>query len=61
MTYDQAIRDLLGIIGVALLGYGAWLHYPPLGFAVSGGALVLLTVAGTLRSRVAAEPRRLLE
>ena len=49
MTYDQAVRDLLGIVGVGLLGFGAWLHYPPLGFMVAGGALVVLTVLGTLR------------
>lgn len=45
----QALRDIAGLIGVGLLGYGAWLHYPPLGFAVGGGALLLLVIAGTLR------------
>lgn len=44
-----AIRDVAGITGVALLSYGAWLHYPPLGFIVAGAILVALAVYGTIK------------
>ena len=40
------LRDLAGLAGVAAIGYGAWLAWPPAGFMV-GGALVL---AGVLLS-----------
>jgi hypothetical protein len=45
----QVFRELIGVCGAALAGYGAWLHYPPLGFMVGGGVLVALAVIGTLR------------
>lgn len=34
------VRDLIGIMAVASMSYGAWLIYEPAGFIV-GGALVL--------------------
>ena len=27
---------LIDLLGIALMSYGAWLHYQPLGFAVGG-------------------------
>jgi hypothetical protein len=45
----QTIREVIGVVGAALAGYGAWLHYPPAGFMVGGGVLIGLAVIGTLR------------
>ncbi|GLK67018.1 hypothetical protein [Hansschlegelia plantiphila] len=45
----QTFRELVGIGGAALAGYGAWLHYPPLGFMVGGFILVGLAILGTMR------------
>lgn len=47
---DRA-RLLLAIAGTALIGYGAWLHYPPAGFIAAGALLVSVSVAGALRAR----------
>lgn len=35
-------EDALTLGGAALVGYGGWLHYPPLGFAAGGGCLLLV-------------------
>ncbi len=44
------VRLGMATAGAVLVGYGAWLHYPPLGF-VAGGALLFATaVIGTLRA-----------
>jgi hypothetical protein len=48
ITY-QAMREFVGIVGAALAGVGAWMHYPPAGLIVGGGILVALAVVGTLR------------
>jgi hypothetical protein len=45
----QTIREIVGLAGAALSGYGAWLAFPPAGFMVGGGILVGLAVIGTLR------------
>lgn len=45
----QIFREVIGTLGAAIAGYGAWLHYPPAGFMVGGGVLVGLAVVGTLR------------
>lgn len=37
--------------GVGLLGYGAWLHYPPLGYATAGGAVLFFVIVGMWRAR----------
>lgn len=42
------IRDLVGLVGIALIAYGAWLMYAPAGFMVAG---VLLVVGVLLVSR----------
>jgi len=43
------VRDLAGLGGIGLLGYGSWLHYPPLGFIVPGVVLVLGLALGGKR------------
>ncbi len=48
----QAVREIVGVIGAVVAGYGAWLHYPPAGFMVGGGILVGVAVVGTLRGNV---------
>lgn len=45
-----ALRDLIGIAGIGLAGYGTWLIYQPAGFIVAGGAMFALSVIGTWRS-----------
>lgn len=47
----DTLRALAGLGGVALVGYGAWLHYEPLGFLAAGVLLFGMAVAGTLRAR----------
>lgn len=32
--------DLVGALAVVLISYGAWLHYPPLGYAICGVLLL---------------------
>ena len=51
---QQSVRELVGFAGAALMGYGAWLHYPPLGYVVGGASLLVLAVIGTLRQRPSA-------
>jgi hypothetical protein len=46
---QQVVRDIVGVVGAALCGIGAWMHYPPAGLMVGGGILVALAVVGTLR------------
>jgi hypothetical protein len=46
----DSLRLLLAAAGIALIGYGAWLHYPPLGFLVAGALVLALSVAGAMRS-----------
>ncbi|RUU47410.1 hypothetical protein EOD08_06760 [Mesorhizobium sp. M6A.T.Ca.TU.002.02.2.1] len=45
----QSVREVVGVCGAVLAGYGAWLHYAPAGFMVAGAVLVGLAVIGTLR------------
>ena len=35
-----APRDIAGVAGAALLCYGAWLAYKPLGFIIAGALLL---------------------
>lgn len=46
----QAVREIGGLLGIALFSYGAWLHYPPLGFIAGGVLLITGAVVGTLRN-----------
>jgi len=39
-------RDIVGMIGLGLLGYGAWLVYPPAGFITPGMILAGVAVFG---------------
>lgn len=41
-------RDLLGLAGVVLLGYGCWLVYQPAAFMVTG---VIFIAAAALAAR----------
>ena len=45
----QHIRDLLAVLGAGLIGYGAWLAWPPAGFMAAGTLLVLVWLVGSLR------------
>lgn len=49
--FADTSRGLLTLGGVGLVGYGAWLHYPPLGFITAGGLLVAIGVLAVLRAR----------
>lgn len=46
----QTVREIIGVIGAGLAGYGAWLHYRPAGFIVAGGILVVIAAIGTLKA-----------
>lgn len=52
-TVDLAdtIRGVLTLGGIGSVGYGAWLHYPPLGFIAAGVMLVAVGVISALRPR----------
>mgnify|MGYP001070936115 CR=1 FL=1 len=39
-------RDFVGLCGVALIGYGAWLIFPPAGFIASGVILAGVAIFG---------------
>ncbi len=43
------IRDLLGLVGVGAMSYGAWLIYEPAGFIVGGGILAGAAAIGAFR------------
>lgn len=44
-------RGFLVLSGVGLVGYGAWLHYPPLGYAAAGVLLFAIGLLAVLRAR----------
>lgn len=44
-------RLVMAAAGATLVGYGAWLHYPPLGFATGGGLLFAVAFVGGLRAK----------
>ena len=52
----ELLRDACGIVGIGLLGYGAWLWWEPAGFMVPGAALLGLAVGGALLGRVRQRP-----
>lgn len=47
----DVFRDLFGLAGSGLAGYGAWLHYQPLGYVLGGTLMVTLAVIGSIRGR----------
>jgi hypothetical protein len=54
VSHEQRLdltRFGLVIGGIGLLGYGAWLHYPPLGYVTGGAALLVVVLIGLWRSR----------
>ena len=42
---------LAGLGGIGLVGFGAWLHYPPLGFVAGGAMLFVVAMVGALRAK----------
>lgn len=46
----QHIRDAVALAGTGLIGYGAWLWWPPAGFMAAGALMVVVWLVGTLRS-----------
>jgi hypothetical protein len=47
----DSVRAVLALAGTGLVGYGAWLHYPPLGFIAAGVLLVAMGLLAALRAR----------
>jgi hypothetical protein len=45
------VREVIGVVGVILVGVGGWLHYPPLGLMLAGGSLVGLAIISTISGR----------
>ncbi len=45
----QHFRDAVALIGTGLIGYGAWLWWPPAGFLSTGALLVTVWLVGTLK------------
>ena len=39
-------RDFVGLVGVGLIGYGAWLVFPPAGFIVPGAIMAGVAIFG---------------
>ncbi|QPM89372.1 hypothetical protein [Pseudooceanicola algae] len=39
-------RDIVGLIGVGLIGYGSWLVYEPAGFLTAGAVLAGVAIFG---------------
>ncbi len=46
----DSLRLVLASAGIGLIGYGAWLHYPPLGFSAAGTLILVLSIAGAMRT-----------
>ena len=44
-------RAVATLAGIALVGYGAWLHYHPLGYIVGGALLGTVGFVASLRAR----------
>jgi hypothetical protein len=45
----EFVRFALAVLGIGLLSYGAWLHYPPLGFGIAGFSILMLVLIGMWR------------
>lgn len=41
MTWRPGVEDWLALVGLALLGVGLWLVWPPLAFVVIGALLLV--------------------
>lgn len=48
-TSRFSVIDLLGIMGLSMLGYGFWMAWEPLGLIVPGALLVSAAVSGARR------------
>lgn len=49
------VRDVVGLAGVGLVSYGAWLTYPPAGFITGGVLLIVAAALAALAGRRAGE------
>lgn len=47
----ELVRFALVAIAIVLLGYGAWLHYAPLGYMIGGAVLLIVVLIGMWRAR----------
>ena len=47
------MRDVVGLGGVGLVSYGAWMIYPPAGFITAGILLIVGTLLLALGNRAA--------
>jgi ABC-type protease/lipase transport system fused ATPase/permease subunit len=47
--FANTMRDVVGIAGIAMLSFGAWLAWPPAGFMVAGTILLAAAVASVRR------------
>ncbi len=45
------VYDVMGALGIGLIGYGSWLIYPPAGLIAPGLLLVALAIAGGLKGQ----------
>jgi hypothetical protein len=50
-TLPAAIPDALIVAGAGVLSYGAWLVYPPAGYLVAGGLMLVFGVLSALKAR----------
>lgn len=48
---DAAV-DAMALAGAGLIGYGAWLIYPPAGY-ISGGVMLVIAAVAAARRRAA--------
>jgi hypothetical protein len=48
---SAAIPDALIVAGAGVLSYGAWLVYPPAGYLVAGGLMLVFGVMAALKAR----------
>jgi len=53
MAVPGLVRDLVGLCGVGLVSYGAWLIYLPAGFITGGLLLIVGALLISLGSRAA--------
>ena len=53
MAVPGLVRDLVGLCGVGLVSYGAWLINPPAGFITAGILLIVGALLIALGNRAA--------
>lgn len=50
VDYMSLVRLILALAGAALMGYGGWLAWEPLGFLLPGALLVAVAFVGEIRA-----------